>query len=103
MFTEVLKSRLKYGGYFVLVVGPFANLLLNIVILCSFLGQFLALKAISSWCKQLEHQPEASAGYETAYLVPPFGHLAHSVWAKMILGQRFLSLNRLLLLVISFL
>ena len=39
----------KDGRYLMLVVGPFANLSDNFVVLCDFLGRARALKAIHSW------------------------------------------------------
>ncbi len=44
-FTQVLKSHGKYGRYLVLVVGPFANLSDDFMVLCDFLGRARALKA----------------------------------------------------------
>jgi hypothetical protein len=43
-FTQVLKSHGKDGRYLVLVVGPFANLSDDFVVLCDFLGRACALK-----------------------------------------------------------
>ncbi len=48
-FTHVLKSHAKDGRYFVLDVGPFANLSDDFMVLCDFLGRDRALKAINSW------------------------------------------------------
>ena len=48
-FTERLKSYGKDGRYLVLVVGPFANLSEDIMVLCDFLGRVRAHRAINSW------------------------------------------------------
>ncbi len=40
--------RLEDGRYLVLVVGPFANLSDDFMVLCDFLGRARALKAINS-------------------------------------------------------
>ena len=48
-FTQVLKSHGKDGRYLELVVGPFANLSDDFMVLCDFLGRARALKAIYSW------------------------------------------------------
>ena len=45
-FTQVLKSHGKDGRYLVLVVGPFANLSDDFMVLCVFLG-FLLILAIT--------------------------------------------------------
>ena len=54
-FTQVLKSHGKDGRDLVLVVGPFANLSDDFVVLCDFLGRARALKAIHSWSISLKH------------------------------------------------
>ena len=81
-FTQVLESHGKDGRYLVLVVGPFANLSDDFMVLCDFLGRARALKAIYSW------NIDAFPGNEPAHiLVSHFGHLASLVWAKLILGR----------------
>ena len=71
IFTKVLKSHGKDGRYLVLVVGPFANLSDDFMVLCDFLGRARALKAIN----KLEHQPEARVGNEPAYFSIAFWSL----------------------------
>ena len=46
MSTQALKSYGKDGRYLVLVVGPFANLSDDFMVLCDFLGRARALEAI---------------------------------------------------------
>ena len=45
----------KDGRYLVLVVGPFANLSDDFMVLCDFLGRARALKAINSWYISPKH------------------------------------------------
>ena len=47
-FTQVLKSHGKDGRSLVLVVGPFANLSDDFMVLCDCLGRARALEAINS-------------------------------------------------------
>ena len=82
-FTQVLKSHGKDGRYLVLVVGPFANLSDDFVVLCDFLGRARALKAIHSW----NISPKHALAMNRHILVSHFGHLASLVWAKLILGR----------------
>ena len=48
-FSQRLKSHGKDGRYIVLVVGPFASLSDDFMVLCDFLGRVRAFRAISSW------------------------------------------------------
>ena len=82
-FTHVLKSHGKDGRYLVLVVGPFANLSDDFMVLCDFLGRARALKAINSW----NISPKHALAMNRHILVSHFGHLASLVWAKLILGR----------------
>ena len=82
-FTQVLKSHGKDGRYIVLVVGPFANLSDDFMVLCDFLGRARALKAINSWYISPKH----ALAMNRHILVSHFGHLASLVWAKLILGR----------------
>ena len=82
-FTQVLKSHGKDGRYLVLVVGPFANLSDDFMVLCDFLGRARALKAINSW----NISPKHALAMNRHILVSHFGHLASLVWAKLILGR----------------
>ena len=79
-FTQVLKSHGKDGRYLVLVVGPFANLSDDFMVLCDFLGRARALKAINSWYISPKH----ALAMNRHILVSHFGHLASLVWAKLI-------------------
>ena len=47
-FTQVLKSHGKDGRYLVLVVGPFANLSDDFMVLCDFLGRARPLKRLTA-------------------------------------------------------
>jgi hypothetical protein len=78
-----LKSHGKDGRYLVLVVGPFANLSDDFMVLCDFLGRARALKAINSWYISPKH----ALAMNRHILVSHFGHLASLVWAKLILGR----------------
>jgi hypothetical protein len=82
-FTQVLKSHGEDGRYFVLVVGPFANLSDDFMVLWDFLGRARALKAIYSW----NISPMHALAMNRHALVSHFGHLASLVWAKLILGR----------------
>ena len=82
-FTQVLKSHGKDGRYLVLVVGPFANLSDDLMVLCDFLGHARALKAINSWYISPKH----TLSMNQHILVSHFGDLASLVWAKLILGR----------------
>ena len=66
-----------------LVVGPFANLSDDFVVLCDFLGRARALKAIHSW----NISPKHALAMNRHILVTHVGPLASSVWAKLILGR----------------
>ena len=66
-----------------LVVGPFANLSDDFVVLCGFLGRARALKAIHRW----NVSPKHALAINRHILVSHFGHLASLVWAKLILGR----------------
>ena len=84
-FTQVLKSHGKDGRYLVLVVGPFANLSDDFMVLWDFLrrARARALKAIYSW----NISPMHALTMNRHILVSHFGHLASLVWAKLILGR----------------
>ena len=77
-FTQVLKSHGKDGRYLVLVVGPFANLSDDSIVLwgLSLLGRARALKAIYSWNISAMH----ALAINRHILVSQFGHLASLVW-----------------------
>ena len=66
-----------------LVVGPFANLSDDFMVLCDFLGRARALKAIYSW----NISPKHALAINRHILLSHFGHLASLVWAKLILGR----------------
>ena len=82
-FTQVLKSHGKDGRYLVLVVGPFANLSDDFMVLCNFLGRARALIAINSWYIS----PKNALAMNRHILISHFSHLASLVWAKLILGR----------------
>ena len=86
-FTQALKSHYKDGRYLVLVVGPFANLSDDFMVVCDFLGRARALKAINSWYISPKH----AWAMNRHFLVSHFGHFASLVWAmiqaKLILGR----------------
>ena len=67
----------------VLIVGPFANLSDDFMVLCDFLGRARALKAINSW----NISPKHALAINRHILVSHFGHLASLVWAKLTLGR----------------
>ena len=77
-FTQVLKSHGNDGRYLVLVVGPFANLSDDSIVLwdLSLLGRARALKAIYSWNISAMH----ALAINRHILVSQFGHLASLVW-----------------------
>ena len=54
-FAQRLKSHGKDDRYLVLVVGPFANLSDDYMVLCDFLGRVRALRTISSWSASPKH------------------------------------------------
>ena len=76
-FTQVLKSHGKDGRYLVLVVGPFANLSDDFMVLYDFLGRARALKAINSWYISPKH----------ALAMNRHILISSLVWAKLILGR----------------
>ena len=82
-FTQVLKSHGKDGRYLVLVVGPFANLSDDFMVLCDFLGRVRAFRAINNW----NISPKHALALNRHILVSHFGHLASLVWAQLILGR----------------
>ena len=47
-FTKILKSHGKDGRYLVLVVGPFANLSNDFMVLCDFLDEHVTWKRITA-------------------------------------------------------
>jgi len=73
----------KDGRYLMLVVGPFANLSDDFVVLCDFLGRARALKAIHSW----NISPKHALAMNRNIFSLNFGHLASLVWANLILGR----------------
>ena len=80
------KSYGKDGGYLVLVVGPFANLsndLMLLMVLCDFLERVRALGTISSW----NISPKHALAINRHILVSRFCHLASLIWACLILGR----------------
>ena len=81
--NRVLKSHGKDGRYLVLVVGPFANLSDDFMVLCDFLGA-RALKAINSWNNI---SPKHALAMNRHILVSHFDHLASLVWSKLIFGR----------------
>ena len=82
-FTQVLKSHGKDGRYLVLVVGPFANLSDDFMVLCDLLGRVRAFRAINNW----KISPKHALAMNRHILVSHFGHLASLVWAQLILGR----------------
>jgi hypothetical protein len=82
-FTQRLKSHGKDGRYLVLVVGPFANLSDDFMVLCDFLGRVRALRTISNW----NVSPKHALAINRHILVSRFGHLASLMWARLILGR----------------
>ena len=60
----------------VLVVGPFANLCDDFMVLCDFLGRARALKAINRW----NISPKHALAMNRHILVSHFGHLASLVF-----------------------
>ena len=73
----------KDGRYLVLVVGPFANLSDDFMVLCDFLGRVRALRTISNW----NVSPKHALATNRHILVSRFGHLASLMWARLILGR----------------
>jgi hypothetical protein len=82
-FTQRLKSYGKDGKYLVLVVGPFANLSDDFMVLCDFLGRVRALRAINSW----NINPKHALAMNRHILITRFGHLAALAWARLILSR----------------
>ena len=82
-FTQRLKSYGKDGKYLVLVVGPFANLSDDFMVLCDFLGRVRALRAINSW----NINPKNALAMNRHILISRFGHLAALAWARLILSR----------------
>ena len=82
-FTQRLKSYGKDGRYLVLVVGPFANLSDDFMVLCDFLGRVRALRAINSW----NISPKHALAVNRHILITRFGHLAALAWARLILSR----------------
>ena len=82
-FTQRLKSYGKDGKYLVLVVGPFANLSDDFMVLCDFLGRVRALRAINSW----NINPKHALAINRHILITRFGHLAALAWARLILNR----------------
>ena len=74
---------MKDGRYLVMVVGPFANLSDDFMVLCDFLGRARALKAISSWYISPKH----ALAMNRHILVSHFGHLASLVFGKADFGS----------------
>ena len=67
-----------------MVVGPFANLSDDFMVLCDFLGRARALNTISCW--NISPKKHALA-INRHILVSRFGHLASLMWARLILGR----------------
>jgi hypothetical protein len=82
-FTQRLKSYGKDGRYLVLVVGPFANLSEDFMVLCDFLGRVRAHRAINSW----NISPKHALAVNRHILITRFGHLAALAWARLILRR----------------
>ena len=82
-FTQRLKSYGKDGRYLVLVVGPFANLSDDFMILCDFLGRVRALRTVSSW----NINPKHALAMNHHIMASHFGHAAALTWARLILGR----------------
>ena len=82
-FTQALKSHGKDDRKLLLVVGPFANLSDDFMVLSDFLGRARALKAINSW----NTSPKHALAMNRHILASHFGQLASLVWAKLILGR----------------
>ena len=69
--------------FLILVVGPFADLSDNFMILCDFLGRARALKAIYSW----SISPKHALAMNRRIRVSHFGHLSSLDWANLILSR----------------
>ena len=67
----------------ILVVGPFANLSDDFMVLCDFLGRVRALRTLSSWNVNPKHE----LAMNRHILVSHFGHVAALAWARLILGR----------------
>jgi hypothetical protein len=77
------KSHGKDGRYLVLVVGPFANLSDDFMVLCDFLGRVRAFRAINKW----NINPKHALAINRHILITRFGHLAALMWARLILSR----------------
>ena len=82
-FSQRLKSHGKDGRYLVLVVGPFANLSDDFMVLCDFLGRVRAFRAINRW----NINPKHALAINRHILITRFGHLAALMWARLILSR----------------
>ena len=82
-FSQRLKSHGKDGRYLVLVVGPFANLSDDFMVLCDFLGRVRAFRAINRW----NIDPKHALAINRHILITRFGHLAALMWARLILSR----------------
>ena len=65
------------------MVGPFANLSDDLIVLCDSLGRFRAHRAINSW----NISPKHELAINRHILITQFRHMVALAWARLILRR----------------